>query len=206
VSVRADDGRHAAVEQSRERDLLARRLCVDVDDDHGRPRPGPVDEPLGELERVCRRVHEQRALEVDHRDLRTVAGVDEGASAPGRACGEVRGTDDAVARFEIGSDVVPAPGVVAERHGVRAGSEQLVGELRGDPDAVGHVLAVDDADVDVELVAKRRQTLLDRAPPRRAHDIGDEEDPHTRPCNRPLCGEGRRYGVSVAAGCSSTDA
>jgi hypothetical protein len=205
VSVRADDGGHAAVEQSRERDLLARRLCVDVDDDHGCPRPRPVDESLGELERMRRRVHEQRSLEVDHRDLRSVARVDEGNSAPRRARGEVRGTHDAVARLEVGSDVVSAPGVVAERDRVRAGRQQLVRELRRDPDAVGDVLAVDDADVDVELVAKRGQTLLERAPSGRADDIGDEEDPHTRPCNRPLRAEGRRYGVSVAAGCSSTD-
>jgi hypothetical protein len=105
---------------------------------------------------VRRRLHEQRALEVDHRDLDAVARPDEGDAPTGRPCGEVRGTDDAVTRLEVCSDVVAAPGVVAERDRVGTGREQLVRELGGDPDAVRDVLAVHDADVGVELVAERR--------------------------------------------------
>jgi hypothetical protein len=44
--------------------------------------------------------------------------------------------------------------VVAERDHVRTRREQLVRELRRDPDAVGDVLAVDDADVDAKLLAE----------------------------------------------------
>jgi hypothetical protein len=44
--------------------------------------------------------------------------------------------------------------VVPQRDHVGARREQLVGELRGDAGAVGDVLAVDDADVRVELVAE----------------------------------------------------
>jgi hypothetical protein len=44
--------------------------------------------------------------------------------------------------------------VIAERHHVRTGGQELVRELRRDPDTVGDVLAVDDADVDAKLLAE----------------------------------------------------
>ena len=81
--------------------------------------------------------------------------------------------------------------MVAERDDVGARGEQAFGELRRDAGAVGDVLAVDDADVGVELVAQPRQSLLDRAPPRKAEDVGEEEDSQFR--------------TSDAAGRSSTD-
>jgi hypothetical protein len=46
--------------------------------------------------------------------------------------------------------------VVSERHDVGARCEQLLGELRRDPGAVGDVLAVDDARIDAELLAQAR--------------------------------------------------
>jgi hypothetical protein len=70
--------------------------------------------------------------------------------------------------------------VVAERDHVRAGGEQLVGELCGDARAVGGVLAVDDADVRLELLAQRRQALLDGTPAGDTEDVREEEDPQLR--------------------------
>jgi hypothetical protein len=67
--------------------------------------------------------------------------------------------------------------VVAERDHVCAAREQLVRDLRRDPRAVRRVLAVEDAEVDVELVPQPRQPLLDDPAPRNAEDVGDEEDP-----------------------------
>jgi hypothetical protein len=67
--------------------------------------------------------------------------------------------------------------VVPGREHVAAAGEQPVGEARREPGAVGRVLAVDDAEVDLELVPKRGQSLLDRAAARRAEDVGDEEEP-----------------------------
>jgi hypothetical protein len=81
--------------------------------------------------------------------------------------------------------------VIPERDDVRAGGQQLVGELRRDSRAVGDVLAVDDADVGVELVAQRGQTLFDRTPARGAEDVGEEEELQLR--------------TSETAGWSSTD-
>ncbi len=66
--------------------------------------------------------------------------------------------------------------MVPEREHVDAGREQLVGELGRDPDPVRGVLAVGDAEVDVELFTQRRQPLLDRADTRPAVYVGDEEN------------------------------
>src|SRR4029453_342490 len=66
--------------------------------------------------------------------------------------------------------------------------EHLVGELRRDADAVGEVLAVEDAEVDSQLVAERRQPLLEHTATGDAHGVCDEQD---------------SQGSSVAAGRSS---
>jgi len=66
--------------------------------------------------------------------------------------------------------------VVAERERVGAGREQLLSELRRDPGSVGGVLAVDDADVDVELVTQSRQALFDGPPAGAPEDVAEEED------------------------------
>jgi hypothetical protein len=66
--------------------------------------------------------------------------------------------------------------VVAERDHVRAGREELVGELRRDAGSVGRVLAVDDREVGVVLLPQRRQVLLDGAASRDAEDVREEED------------------------------
>jgi hypothetical protein len=81
--------------------------------------------------------------------------------------------------------------VVAERDRVGSGREQLVGDLRRDAEPVRGVLAVDDAEVDPELLAQARQPLLDRTTTRAAVDVGDEEE---------LQGM-----ASVAAGCASIE-
>jgi hypothetical protein len=70
--------------------------------------------------------------------------------------------------------------VVTERDDVGARGEEPVGELPGDAGAVGGVLAVDDAAVDVELFAQSRQPLLDGAPAGDAEDVGEEEDSQFR--------------------------
>jgi hypothetical protein len=66
--------------------------------------------------------------------------------------------------------------VVTEGDHVGARLEQPRGELRRDPDPVGDVLAVDDAEVDAELLLQARQALRDRTPPGRPDDVTDEED------------------------------
>ncbi len=70
--------------------------------------------------------------------------------------------------------------MVAERDRVRAGGEQPVGQARRDPDPVRDVLAVDDADVDPELLAETGQEAFDRVAAGPADDVADEEDAHGR--------------------------
>src|SRR5262249_30333794 len=78
-------------------------------------------------------------------------------------------------------DLAPPPGVIPERDHIRPGAEYRVRELRCDPDAVRDVLAVDDAEVDVALVANRAKVFLDRPSSGAAEHIGDEEDPQGKP-------------------------
>jgi hypothetical protein len=66
--------------------------------------------------------------------------------------------------------------VVAERDHVGACGQEARRQLRRDPDAVGSVLAVEDAERDAELVLQLRQPLLDGPSPGRADDVPDEED------------------------------
>ena len=79
-------------------------------------------------------------------------------------CGEVRG------------DLHPPPDVIAERHHVGARGENSIRELRGQPGAVGRVLAVHDAEIDLRAPPSGREPLLDRAPPRRPEHVGEKED------------------------------
>ena len=72
--------------------------------------------------------------------------------------------------------LLPPPGVVAQRDRVRAGSEQSVRELRGDADAVGDVLAVDDAGRRVVLLTEAGEPILERFSPGPSDDVSDEED------------------------------
>ena len=103
-----------------------------------------------------RGLEEERAEQVDHRrpGCRRAAGTTASPRARGaaRACSRAGSTRSD--RLEVRRDLRAPPRVVAERDRVGAGGEQLVGEPRRDPDAVGGVLAVDDADVDLELVAQ----------------------------------------------------
>jgi hypothetical protein len=70
--------------------------------------------------------------------------------------------------------------VVAERDRVDSVGEQLLGDARRQADTVGRVLAVRDAEVDVELGAELAEPLLQRAAPRDADDVGDEEQDQGR--------------------------
>jgi hypothetical protein len=69
------------------------------------------------------------------------------------------------------------PDVVACGENVRAGCKELLRELRGQPEPVGGVLAVDDAEVGAELMLQLCESGLDRAPPGRREDVREEKNP-----------------------------
>ena len=68
--------------------------------------------------------------------------------------------------------------MVAERDRVDAGGEHLVGELGRDADPVRKVLAVQDAEIGLQLFAQGRQALLDGTTAGHADRIRKKENLH----------------------------
>jgi hypothetical protein len=130
-----------------------------------------LDEPVGGEEWVLERVERKDPEQVDHGDA-----VVHGEAAAGGARRQVRGAEHPLRPGQVRREVLLAPRPVAEGDDVGTASEQLVGELGGDAAARGRVLAVHDAEVGPELLTERGQPCLDGATPRRAEDVGDEED------------------------------
>ena len=73
------------------------------------------------------------------------------------------------------------PDVVPRRDDVGARLQEARRELGGEADAVRRVLAVDDAEVGVELVLELVQAVADCAAACRAEDVADEEQPQEVP-------------------------
>jgi hypothetical protein len=113
----------------------------------------------------------------EHGDARPFRRGNDVSPFPGALEKRFAGPDDAVGAVEVRDDLAAPPDVVAERDRVDAAPRAAVGELRRDAHAVRDVLAVRDAEVDVELVASEAKALLDRLAARRADDVGDEEKP-----------------------------
>ena len=181
VRVRPDHGCHVSVERAGDRDLLARRLRVEVDDHDLGVAVRFLDERVEHLEGADRRVDEERAEHVHHRDRGPVRRRRHREPAAGRAAVEVRRPDDPLGVNEIAGELRSSPDVVPERDHVGAGGQQPLRELRRDARAVRGVLSVDDAELDPELGPQARQPVLDRPPTGRAEDIADEQDPHRDP-------------------------
>ncbi len=147
VGVRADDRGHAPVEVPAHPDLLARRLGVHVDEDVvGLSREG-VQGGIGLGERRPPRVHEQVARQRHDPQPRPRRARRRTSRGPGWLRRKFAGRRISSSLVEVGVDLALAVGVVAERDHVDAGGEQLIGDLRGDSEAAGHVLAVDDDEV-----------------------------------------------------------
>ena len=66
--------------------------------------------------------------------------------------------------------------MIAERDRVDTGGQHLGRELRCDPDAVREILAVQDGEVGVQLVAQCRETLLHGPPAGNADGVCNEQD------------------------------
>jgi hypothetical protein len=123
-----------------------------------------------------RDLEEECAHEVDDGRRSPVGRPDDGEALPWRTVAEVGRAKHAVARLEQWNEVPMPPHVVARRHDVSPGGKEFVGELLRQAYAVRGVLAVDDAEIGFELVAKAGEVTLDRPAPGRAEDVADEED------------------------------
>ena len=157
VGVGADHGGHAPVEPARQRDLLARRLGVDVDEHDRVVSRASSTSSSTSSHMLVAGCSDSEPITLTTPDVRAVGGWDDREAAARRLGREVRRADDAIGGGEVGRDLLAAPGVVAERDRVGAGGEEALGELRRDADAVGDVLAVDDAERGVELGPQGRR-------------------------------------------------
>ena len=70
-------------------------------------------------------------------------------------------------------------GVVAERHHVGAGIEQLLEDGLGDAEAAGRVLAVDDDEIELVALAQAGQRIDDRLAAGAADDIAEKQQTHS---------------------------
>jgi hypothetical protein len=116
----------------------------------------------------------ERALEVDNCDGFAARRVDDGQTAP--RSGEIGGPQHALVLLEHGNDVAVAPDVVAGRENVRPSGEELLRQLRGQPQSIRDVFRVDDAEVDVELVTKVVEPRLDGATAGWPEDVAEKEN------------------------------
>jgi len=174
-----DDGAHATVEEPAHADLLARCLGVHIDEDVV-DAPAQVGQDRVDLdEGRAPGAQEEVARERDDAEAHAAAVDDDGAVAGLRAQ-VVGGPDDPLLLVEVGVDLAAAVGVVAERDDVDAAVEELVGELRRDPEPAGDVLAVDHDEVRRMLRAQSGEQAEQRPPAEAADDVADEEQGRRR--------------------------
>ncbi len=128
---------------------------------------------LGERRAACFEV--QVSAHVDHAEAHALV-LDDAQPAPGLAAQKVDRTQDARLVIEIRVDLAPVVGVVAQSDHVDAGREQLVGDLRRDPEPSRGVLAVDDDERRRVALAQHRQAVHQRETPNAAYDVAHEQD------------------------------
>ena len=68
--------------------------------------------------------------------------------------------------------------MVAERHAIGAGVQELAADILGDAEAAGGILAVDDDAVERPEPAQLGQVLADRGAAGAADHVADKQQPH----------------------------
>jgi hypothetical protein len=176
MRVRAHDGRDAPIEEPTERVLLARGLAVHVHEDDICFLAHPGDGLLHHGEGIFQEhLHEGAALHIDdsHFSLR---GVQHDASLPRRIVRIIDGAQHARLLGEPRRDFLLVPDVIAGSDDRRARAHESNRELGSDAAATGGVFAIDDGEVDGELLLQFWEQVVHRAPPGVAHDIPEEQD------------------------------
>ena len=136
-----------------------------------------LHERVGDQKGARRRRHEEGALQVDHADLATVRSRSDQKSTTRHARRrEVCRSKHALELVVETLASLLAKRVVAGRDHIGTGVQQPAGESGGQPDAVCRVLAVDDAELDAQLLANRWEVLLERPTSGGAEDIGEKEE------------------------------
>ena len=146
-------------------------------------------------ERVVHRLHEDAAEKVQHGDL-DAAGqrVNPDARAGGERR-EVLRPQQARLALDERHDLLALPDVVAHRHHVHAGGEDLAGVGDGQAGAAGGVLDVGDAEIHLALLAERGEFPGEDVAAGAADHVADEQ----RAQRHFLLLSGRRRGAGAAA-------
>ena len=121
------------------------------------------------------RLQEQVAAEVHHAEPHPVF-LDHAHAASRLPAQVVERPHDPLLGVEVGVDLAPVVGVVAERDRVDAVAKQLLSDLRRDAKPTRHVLAVDHHERRGMPLAQDRQALEQRVTPDAAHEIAHEQD------------------------------
>ena len=130
---------------------------------------------LGLLEQRVGGVDVEVAREVHDAQAHAVA-LDNDLAAARLGAEVVRRAQDALGALEVGHDLAPPEGVVAERDHVDPGAQQLVGQPRRDAQAAGDVLRVDHDERRVVALAQGREHAQQRPPAGAADEVAGEED------------------------------
>lgn len=193
VGVGAHDGSDSAVEIPAEGDLFAGGFGVNVEQDD---LCGDFAEQLvGLAEGIVTGGHEDAALEIEDGVLLTGGQFALVHTESRRADGVVGRTQDAASAFvrvgrdgHVFEDFALVPDVIAGGDDMRAQVEDLFGDGRGDAEASGGILAIDDEKVDGVGFDDVGEMLAYDVAAGGAKDIADEKNVHWKI----LHGQGRR--------------
>src|SRR5262245_22782424 len=171
----ADYGGDLAVEMPAHRHLLRRGLGVKVDEDDARAgleRFALLDH---DGKGIIDAGHEHATHDVDDPDGDAAGGSREITAVAGHAGGEVGWPQQARLGANVVDRLFPIPDVIARRHDVEAAVEQLIADLAGDAEAGCGIFHVADDEIDLVIVAERRQAATNQLAAGTTDDVADEE-------------------------------
>ncbi len=151
---------------------------MEVDHHDLRPAVDLAEQPLGRPERRVELAHEDLPLEIDRRHRHARRGLAEMEAAPGIAVGIVGRPQQARLAREDLPDLLLVPDVIAAGHAVDRQIGELGEHVRRHAEAAGGILDVDDDVIGAMLVDQARQQPDERAAPRLADHVADEENLH----------------------------
>ena len=141
--------------------LLRRRLGVEVDQDGvgAGLQPARLDLPLDRAERIVEIGHEHAPLRVDHEHVGAGLRLEQASALAGRALRKIERPEQPVVALDEHQRLALVEHVIARRHHVGAGVEQLGEDRLGDAETAGGVLAVHHDEIERIALAQLRQML-----------------------------------------------
>ena len=103
---------------------------------------------------------------------------------PRRAWGEIDRPDKARLALDEHDELALIEGVIAERHGVDADSEEFLENGFRKAETAGRVLAIDDDEIEPPAGAQEGNLLEEGGASRPPDDVADEEETDHRPLKR----------------------